>query len=89
LVPDGNPLTVSLKADPMEVPFLREKYTAVAPGYHLSKKHWNTVTLDGSIPLAELHYMIDMSFRLVVRNLKKADREVVLRQLEDSISSNG
>jgi predicted DNA-binding protein (MmcQ/YjbR family) len=85
LVPDEEPLRVSLKADPMEVPLLREKYTAVEPGYYLSKKHWNTVTIDGSIPPAELEYMLDMSFRLVVRNLKKADREAVLRQLDDTI----
>lgn len=85
LVPDDDPLRVSLKADPAEVPFLREKYTAVEPGYHLNKKHWNTVTFDGTIPEAELHYMIDMSFRLVVRNLKKAEREAVLSQLRDSI----
>lgn len=89
LLPDDEPLRVSLKADPGEVPFLREKYTAVEPGYHLNKKHWNTVTLDGTIPLDELHYMIDMSFRLVVRhNLKKADREEVLSQLVDSIQNN-
>jgi predicted DNA-binding protein (MmcQ/YjbR family) len=87
IVGDDEPLQVSLKADPSEVPLLREKYTAVQPGYHLNKKHWNTVTLDGSIPTAELHYMIDMSFRLVVRqNLNKTDREQVLSQLHDSIT---
>ncbi len=86
LVPDDEPLRVSLKADPREVPFLREKYTAVAPGYHLNKKHWNTVTLDVTIRPAELRYMIDMSFRLVVRqNLKKEDRDEVLNQLVDSL----
>jgi len=75
LVPDDAPLSISLKCDPNEALFLRDIYTAVQPGYHLNKKHWNTVTLDGTIPHDELLGMIEMSYNLVVKGLKKADRE--------------
>ena len=46
---DADPLTVSLKCDPELVPVLRRSYAAVRPGYHLNKRHWNTVVLDGSV----------------------------------------
>ena len=69
-------LSISLKCDPDEALALRDMYTAVIPGYHLNKKHWNTVTIDGSISDDEIWRMIDSSYNLVVKkNLKKADRE--------------
>jgi predicted DNA-binding protein (MmcQ/YjbR family) len=52
-------------------------YTAVQPGYHLNKQHWNTVTIDGSIPNEEIQRMIDMSYDLVAKGLKKAERELL------------
>ncbi len=69
------PLDISLKCDPDEALFLRDMYTAVRPGYHMNKKHWNTVTLDGSIPQKELLRMIDDSYTLVVKGLTKAQRQ--------------
>jgi predicted DNA-binding protein (MmcQ/YjbR family) len=54
---------------------LRQAHPAVKPGYHLNKKHWNTVTIDGSVPEAELADMIKNSYDLVVRGLAKAARE--------------
>ncbi len=72
---DALPPRLSLKCDPEEAVLLRERYEAVQPGYHMNKKHWNTVTLDGSLPGDELRAMIDASYELVVRGLKKADRE--------------
>jgi predicted DNA-binding protein (MmcQ/YjbR family) len=75
LVPDDPPLNVSLKCDPDEALFLRDMYTAVQPGYHLNKQHWNTVTIDGSIPDAEIQRMMDTSYDLVVKGLRKAERE--------------
>lgn len=72
------PLKISLKCDPMEALFLRDMYTAVTPGYHLNKRHWNTITLDGSVPEAELRRMIDDSYVLVVQGLKKAERDALL-----------
>jgi predicted DNA-binding protein (MmcQ/YjbR family) len=49
----------------------------VKPGYHLNKKHWNTVTLDSSIPDEELRRMIDDSYRLVVQGMTRADQAVL------------
>ena len=70
----STPLTISLKCDPNLALLLRETYTAVRPGYHLNKRHWNTVTLDGEIPEDEVEEMIDGSYDLVVRGLTKAER---------------
>ena len=74
----ATPLKISLKCDPMEALFLRDMYTAVTPGYHLDKRHWNTITLDGSVPEAELRRMMDDSYILVVQRLKKAERDTLL-----------
>ena len=72
------PLRVSLKCEPYHALFLRERYPAVRPGYHLNKQHWNTVDLDGGVPDEEVLLMIDESYRLVVKSLSKA----ALRQLQ-------
>lgn len=71
---DATPLTISLKCEPDHAQFLRDSFPAVRPGYHLNKQHWNTVTLDGSIPGAGIQSMIDDSYRLVVGGLGKAER---------------
>lgn len=65
---------MNLKCDPDEAQFLRGMFAAVLPGYHMNKTHWNTVLLDGSIPRGEIERMIDRSFGLVVRGLKRAER---------------
>jgi len=67
-------LYISLKCDPFISQTLRQQYAAVIPGYHLNKKHWNTVTIDGSVPDNELIWMIDHSYELVYKRLSKADR---------------
>lgn len=77
LAPDHLPPTVSLKSDPEEALALRERYEAVQPGYHLDKKHWVTVSLDGSVPPETLRRMLDASYTLIVQSLKKADREAL------------
>ena len=69
------PLSISLKCDPHLAEMLRTTYAAVRPGYHMNKRHWNTVTLDGSISEGEIKEMIDASYALVVKGLKKSDRE--------------
>ncbi|KGD65422.1 hypothetical protein Y5S_01315 [Alcanivorax nanhaiticus] len=66
---------MNLKCDPDQALALRDIFPAVIPGYHMNKKHWNTVLLDGSIPEGELSRMIDHSYALVVRSLPKAIRE--------------
>ena len=73
------PLRISLKCDPYLAELLRTTYAAVTPGYHLNKRHWNTVVLDGSIPEAEIAEMVDASYELVVKGLKKGDRERLQR----------
>ena len=70
-----DPLTISLKADPTDAVILRKQYPAVKPGYHMHKKHWNTITLDGSIPDAEIRLMIDESYDLVVQGMTRAKQE--------------
>lgn len=72
--PADAPLRVNLKCQPEWAIALRETYPAVLPGYHMNKRHWNTVVLDGSVPAPELARMIDVSYELVVRSLKKAER---------------
>lgn len=69
------PLQVNLKCDPEKVVELREKYSAVQPGYHMNKKHWNTVVFDGSVSEKLLKQWIDHSYELVVAGLPKKLRE--------------
>jgi len=61
---DGD-LSVNLKCDPARAIELREKYSSVTPGYHMNKKHWNTINLDGSVPDKEVFSWIDHSYNLV------------------------
>ena len=68
---DGHPVSVNLKCDPELAVEYRERYEGVTPGYHMNKKFWNTVRLDGSIPRSELCRMIDHSYEMVVRGLGK------------------
>ncbi len=70
-----NPLRISLKCDPTHAELLRDQYSAIQPGYHLNKRHWNTIILDGSIPHSEILALIDESYRLVVKGLPKSVRE--------------
>ena len=76
LIPsEGDIPRINLKCDPALALELRRKYPAVTPGYHMNKQHWNTVRIDGSIPENEIVEMIDHSYGLVVRGLKKSERE--------------
>lgn len=61
---DGDP-SINLKCDPDFALELRERHPAVTPGYHMNKKHWNTVILDGSVPDKEVFSWIDHSYKLV------------------------
>ena len=71
---DNVPATANLKCDPDLALDLRDRYEQVRPGYHMNKKHWNTVELEAGIPDAELRKMIDHSYDLVVKSLPKAAR---------------
>ncbi len=66
-----DPLNLSLKCDPQLSEVLREKYESVLPGYHLSKKHWNTLVLSGQLSDKEVVDLINHSYDLVVKNLPK------------------
>ena len=72
---EGGEGRMNLKCDPDQALALRDIFTAVLPGYHMNKKHWNTIKLDGSIPEGEIQRMIDHSFALVVGGLSKNVRE--------------
>jgi predicted DNA-binding protein (MmcQ/YjbR family) len=65
---DSKPLRVSLKCDPQLAELLREKYETVLPGYHLNKKHWNTIICTGQVPDDELQDFIRLSYNLVAEN---------------------
>lgn len=72
-----HPLQVSLKCEPALAQQLREAHRAVLPGYHLNKKHWNTVTVDGSLPDQMIRDMIEDSYDLVVSQLPAARRRAL------------
>ncbi len=75
----NNPeLQFNVKCDPEKAIEWRERFTAVQPGYHMNKKMWNTVTVDGSISAKLLRDMIDDSYNLIVQSLPKKDREELL-----------
>ena len=66
--------SVSLKCDPYLALALREDFPAVTAGYHLNKRHWNTVTLDGSVPEEALRDWIQDSYELALAGLTRAQR---------------
>ena len=71
---DEVPASVNLKCDPDLALELRDRYVEVQPGYHMNKKHWNTVVIDGAVPDPEIRKMIDHSYDLVFAGLPKAKR---------------
>ena len=80
---EGAPLKVSLKCEPLLAEQLREMHPAIVPGYHLNKRHWNTVTLDGSLPDSMIAEMVEDSYDLIVSSLSKA-RQKALRWRPES-----
>lgn len=74
---DADPLSISVKCEPTLAEALRETYAAVTPGYHLNKRHWNTVILDGSLPDQTVRDMIEDSYDIVVSKLPQARRRTL------------
>jgi len=72
---DADVLRLNLKCDPALALYLRSQYPQITPGYHMNKKHWNTVIVDGHIPDDEIYRLIDHSYELVFTGLKKSERE--------------
>ncbi len=68
---DAVPLQINLKCDPEDALALREEYEAIIPGYHMNKKHWNSLNMDGSLPVNLVHELIDHSYELVVSKLSQ------------------
>ncbi|CAN5540312.1 MmcQ/YjbR family DNA-binding protein [soil metagenome] len=68
------PPTANLKCDPDRALELRDRYEDVQPGYHMNKRHWNTVVLAGGVPDPELRAMVDHSYSLVTASLSKRAR---------------
>lgn len=69
---DSDPLSFNVKCDPEKAVELREQFSCVAPGYHMNKKHWNTITVDGTMSSVQLKEWIDHSYAQVVLANKKA-----------------
>jgi predicted DNA-binding protein (MmcQ/YjbR family) len=76
---DEVPPTVNLKCDPELALDLRDRYEQVTPGYHMNKRHWNTVEIEGGIPDVELRKMIDHSYDLVIKKLPNSKVKVGAR----------
>ena len=71
----GEPGSVNLKCDPDLAIELRERHEAVRPGYHMNKRHWNTVDLDQSVDDEDIREMIEHSYELVVAALPRRERD--------------
>lgn len=73
--PDARPLTVNLKCDPDDAVRLRGEHPGlIVPGYHMNKRHWNTVTVDGELPDRLVRELVEDSYDLVVAGLPRAER---------------
>lgn len=72
---ESKPLSFNVKCDPDKAVTLREQYDCVKPGYHMNKKHWNTIIADGSASRQLLQEWIDHSYDLVVASLPKSQRQ--------------
>ena len=76
---DEELLQFNVKCNPDKAIELREQYACVLPGYHMNKKHWNTVVVDGTVPARLLKEWIDHSYELVVESLPKQGRDQLNR----------
>jgi predicted DNA-binding protein (MmcQ/YjbR family) len=76
---DSVPLQFNAKCDPEEAVQLRDTYPCVLPGYHMNKKHWNTILVDGTVSDKELQQWIDASYHLVVDSLPQKTKQEISR----------
>lgn len=72
---DSRPVRFNVKCDPERAIDLRERYDCVLPGYHMNKKHWNTIVADGSVPVTLVKEWIDHSYELVAGALPAKEKE--------------
>ncbi len=71
---DSDPLGLNLKCDPEKAILLRNDYPQIIPGYHMNKKHWNTIKVDGVLSPNLIRALIDHSYELVINSLTKKER---------------
>ncbi|MCA0452840.1 MAG: MmcQ/YjbR family DNA-binding protein [Chloroflexi bacterium] len=72
---NDSPSRVNLKCDPVWAEVLRQSYAAITAGYHMNKRHWNTILFDDTVPDDEILEMVDHAYEQVVKGLPKKDRE--------------
>jgi predicted DNA-binding protein (MmcQ/YjbR family) len=84
---DEVPITANLKCDPDLALELRDRYEQVTPGYHMNKRHWNTVEIEGGIPDTELRKMIDHSYDLVAKGLPRPRAKVAARSRRNATAA--
>lgn len=77
LIGSENSKRINLKCDPLKALELRKEHSAILPGYHMSKKHWNSILLDGSIAPDLLKQMIDHSYELVFNKLRLKEQKTI------------
>ncbi|MBC3788065.1 MmcQ/YjbR family DNA-binding protein [Spirosoma utsteinense] len=75
---ESRPTTLNLKCDPERAVELRDQYTAVRPGFHMNKTHWNTITIDGTLRWQDVQEWIDHSYDLVRKGLPKTIRDQLI-----------
>jgi predicted DNA-binding protein (MmcQ/YjbR family) len=79
---DATSESINLKCDPEHAQELRSIFNEITPGYHMNKKHWNTIDLTGDLPMSEVFRLIDHSYDLIVKKLPKAVKQRLRVQYE-------
>ena len=72
------PLRMNLKCDPGKAQALRDCFPSIVPGYHMNKRHWNTLIIDGTLPEDLILSLVDDSYALVIKGLTKAVRQLII-----------
>lgn len=79
-------LCINLKCDPELALEIRHQYAAVTEGYHMNKRHWNSVLIDGSMTDADVFKMVDYSYDLVFSKLKRIEKEFLIKSFESAVN---
>jgi len=81
----NSPISINLKCDPYIALDLRRDFSSIKPGYHMNKTHWNTVTIDASLTDDMIIWLIDLSYELVFKGLKKEEQKKILASILPNI----